>query len=144
MGTGERVVKPFLGTATLLDQLAQEDTMKLLICVLLLCIPAPVLAQDKPDSVFRASLVAAIAAHGADLATTEFCLGAKRCMEQNKFLARFDQPAVFGAVKMGLAGLQLWGTAKLHERNRTLAILVNIASTAVYTGIAIHNTRQGQ
>ncbi len=96
------------------------------------------------DTAFRASMVAAVAAHGADLATTENCLGAGRCRELNKFLLRFDQPGVFGAVKMGVAALSLWGVAKLHDSHPKIAQIVNWSTAAVFTGIAVHNTRVGQ
>ncbi len=93
------------------------------------------------DTAFRASMVAAIAAHGADLATTENCLGAGRCTEMNQFLLRFQQPGVFGAVKMGIAALQLWGVAKLHETHPVIAQIANWSTAGIFAGIAVHNAR---
>jgi hypothetical protein len=114
------------------------------VCVLLMLACASSMhAQDSPDIPFRISLVAAIAAHGADLATTEYCLGAKRCTEVNPWLTRFStQPGVFGATKMGIAALSLWAVAKVRESNRPLAIIINVGMAAGFTAIAIHNTRE--
>jgi hypothetical protein len=114
------------------------------VCVLLiLTCASSARAQDSPDIPFRISLVAAIAAHGADLATTEYCLGAKRCTEVNPWLTRFStQPGVFGATKMGIAALSLWAVAKVRESHRPLAIIINFGMAAGFTAIAIHNTRE--
>lgn len=96
-------------------------------------------AQDK---VFRASLVAAVAAHGADLASTENCLGAGSCHETNPFLLRFKNPVAFGAVKMGTAGLALWVTAKVHDaHHERIAILMNLITTVGLSYVAGHNAR---
>lgn len=98
--------------------------------------------EPKPDIAFRISLVAAVAAHGADLATTEFGLGTGRVREINPWLTRFStQPAVFGATKMGIAAFGLWGTAKLHETHPRWALVANLAQTAAFSAIAVHNTR---
>lgn len=89
----------------------------------------------------KLTMVSAIAAHGADLASTENCLGAGRCRELNPWLARFEQPAIFGAAKMGVAAGSLWGTAKFAESHPKLAVLANVAVSVTFSGIAIHNAR---
>ncbi len=106
--------------------------------LLLLCAST---ARAQSQTAFRASLVAAVAAHGADLAATENCIGAGRCTELNPFLLRFAQPGVFGAVKMGVAGLSLWATAKIYESHPTLAVWLNVAQCAGFSAIAIRNAR---
>jgi hypothetical protein len=111
--------------------------VKGLVLALVLC-ASPVAAQD---TAFRVSMVAAIAAHSADLGATAFCIGAGLCRELNPFLGRFENPAVFGAVKGGIAGLQLWAVAKLHEHKPKLAITVNYVVAGVFSGIAAHNLR---
>ena len=116
--------------------------MRILLVLVGLLVAAPVAAQS--DNVFRASLVAAVAAHGADLASTENCLGSGRCRELNPWLARFDNPATFGAVKMGIAALSLWGTAKLHESHPKWAIAVNVAQAVGFSLVAAHNARVGK
>ena len=106
--------------------------------VLVMLWAMPVQAQD---TAFRASMVAAVAAHGADLGSTMHCLGSGRCREMNPLLARFEQPAVFGAVKMSVVGLQLWALAKLHERHPRWAIGLNLLSAGAFSAIAYHNTQ---
>jgi hypothetical protein len=111
------------------------------IAFLVLWMPRMGSAQDTP---FRFSLVAAVAAHGSDLASTENCLGSGRCRELNPWLARFDNPATFGAVKMGVAALSLWGTAKLHESHPRWAIAVNVAQAVGFSLVAARNARVGK
>lgn len=112
-----------------------------MVALVLLC-ASTVQADDR--IVFRASLVSAIAAHGADLASTENCLGSGRCREMNPFLLRFNKPATFGAVKIGMAGVSLWATAKLFDTHPRWAITANLIQTAVFAGIAAHNARVGR
>ena len=113
---------------------------RMLALAVLLLLPSPARADEQ--SVFRASLVAAIAAHGSDLATTEYCLGAKTCHETNPFLLRFDNPIAFGAVKMGSAGLALWVTAKVHDaHHERIALLMNMVTTVGLGMVAAHNAR---
>ena len=115
----------------------------LCLCIIVVGCATSARAQDSPDVPFRISLIAAVSAHGADLATTEYCLGAGKCTEANPWLARFSaQPGVFGATKMAIAGLSLWGVAQIRESHRTLAILINYGMTAAFTAIAVHNTRE--
>ena len=90
----------------------------------------------------KLSFVFAIGAHGADLASTENCLGSGRCREMNPWLARFEQPAVFGAAKMGVAGLSEWGIYELAKDHPKIAFWTNVAVGASFTAIAAHNARQ--
>lgn len=93
------------------------------------------------DGWFRASLVAAVAGHGADLASTEYCLGAGRCQEGNPGLARFRSPVVFGVVKMGIAAGSLVGTVRLHETHPRLAQAINWGIAGGFLAIGIRNGR---
>lgn len=91
---------------------------------------------------FKLSLVAAMAAHGADLASTENCLGAGRCREMNPWLARYEQPAVFGAAKMGVAAGSGLATYEVYKRNHPkVATVLNFVVAGAYTAIAVHNAR---
>jgi len=131
---------------------------KLLLVLVLLFVPRSVHAEDK---LFRVSMVAAITAHAADGFGTEFCLGRAyqseedarlggrsiryNCRETNPILGRWSaQPAVFGAVQMGVAALQLLAVAKLHEDHRKLAITINFSTAAFFVAVAVHNTRVAQ
>ncbi len=113
--------------------------MRALIVLVALLVASSASAQDQ---IFRASLASAVVAHAMDLATTEHCLGAKTCTETNAALSRFTtQPIAYAGVKMGVAALSLWGTAKLHETHPKLATAINLGVTALFTGVAVHNTR---
>ena len=113
--------------------------MRGLVLAGLLLWASSVQAQDRA---FRASLVAAVAAHGADLAITENCLGRGACVEMNPLLARFDNPVTFGAVKMGTAALTLWLTAKIKDVGHPkIATWMNVITTGLLAGVAAHNQR---
>lgn len=117
--------------------------MTRVLCILFVLCAGVVQAQeaDPHPTLFRASMVAAMAAHGADLATTEYCIGSTACREMNPFLLRFHQPAAFGAAKMGIAAGQLWLVSKMHELWPRAALFVNIVTTATFSVIAAHNAR---
>ncbi len=104
-------------------------------CVLMLS------SASNADTLFKVSLVANVAAHGADLASTEHCLGSGRCREMNPWLARFENPATFGAVKMGIAGVSMWASDEIRKRNRWAGIAFNFASASAFAYIAARNTR---
>ena len=90
--------------------------------------------------IYSLSLATAITAHGADLATTTYCLGAHTCREGNPFLEPFSRnPLAFGVVKMGGAALQLWAISRIE--NKKVATIANFVVTGVFTGIAIRNAR---
>lgn len=89
----------------------------------------------------KLSFVLALAGHGADLASTEHCLGRGVCREMNPWLARFEQPAIFGAAKMGVAGAGLWATSEFAKSHPKWATVLNLTIAGAYTGIAIHNSR---
>ena len=113
--------------------------MRGLVLAGLLLWASSVQAQDRA---FRASLVAAVAAHGADLATTEWCIGRGTCHESNPWLARFDHPAAFGVAKMGTAAMTLWLTAKIKDAGHPkVATWMNVVTTGLLAGVAAHNSR---
>jgi hypothetical protein len=93
------------------------------------------------DTAFRASMVAAVVAHAADLSVTQRCLGSGRCREVNPWLGRFQQPIPFAVAKMTVASLGLWASAKLHERHPRWALALNIGVAGAYTAITVHNSR---
>lgn len=97
-----------------------------------------------PPILLKLALVAAMAAHGADLASTEHCLGAKTCHELNPWLARFDNPAAFGAAKMGVAAAGAYGTLELEKNHPKWAFWLNVGIAGAYTGIAAHNARNSR
>lgn len=92
----------------------------------------------------KLTLVTSLAAHGADLATTEHCLGAGTCHETNPILARFDQPFAFGAGQMGIVGIERLAVAKVEEKHPKWALVLNLVVTGAYSGIALHNAKVGK
>lgn len=89
----------------------------------------------------KLSFIIAVAAHGADLASTENCLGAGRCKELNSLLARYNDPIIFGAAKMGVAGASevlIYDMSKNHPK---LAFLTNLGVGVAFTAIAVHNAK---
>jgi hypothetical protein len=120
---------------------AKHGLRPILAALLVLMLAATASAQSSPHAL-RASMVAAIAAQGADLSTTAYCLGAKTCHELNPALAwAQDKPIALGFAKMGIAaGLQVltWKLSKTHPR---AAFWGNVAQCVVFSGIAVRNAR---
>lgn len=108
---------------------------------------APASAQS--TRVWRITTASAITAHGLDLGTSMYCMGAQTCHEANRGLAwAQDQPMLFSTVKMGTAaGLQLLSW-KLHQWKRGSrwykdpAVWFNLTQTGVFAAIARRNTQQ--
>jgi len=89
------------------------------------------------------SIIAMVAASGADLAATSYGLGSGRIREGNPILALFvspDHPALIGAVKMAITGAQIWGLMKLRATHPKLATGIALANVAVSSWAAWHNT----
>lgn len=96
---------------------------------------------------YKLSIVVAVAGHGADLATTEHCLGSGTCRETNPALMRFENPAIFGVVKMGVAAggiLAVDRYAKTSDKAKKKATLLNFAQGIGFSLIAHHNNRIGR
>jgi hypothetical protein len=95
---------------------------------------------------YKLSIVFAIGAHGADLGITSNCIGRGVCRELNPALARFDNPAVFGFAKMGVATGGILVTDKLYKtdtkKGKIGAIIMNFAVASAFTAIAVRNTRE--
>lgn len=91
---------------------------------------------------YKLSIVVAAAGHGADLATTEHCLGAGTCRETNPALMRFENPAVFGVVKAGVGTggiLLVHRYAETSDKAKKKATLINFAQGIGFGLIAHHN-----
>lgn len=95
-------------------------------------------------SLVKLSFVLAVTGHGVDLAATENCLGAGRCRELNPWLVRFENPAAFGAAKMGLGGSTELLVYHFVPDHRNLVIAVNFTIGGTFTGIGIRNVRAAQ
>lgn len=110
--------------------------MKALLLVLFVCVAVPAHAEDR---LLRISEAVAIIGHGADLASTQHCLGAGRCRELNPWLARYNNPVGFAVAKMGVASVGLWATSKIP--NKTLAAIVNFGVGSAFLAIAVRNSQ---
>lgn len=117
----------------------KNSMLKLLVAAMLfLFVPSQLMAGE--PWWYRASQLAAGAAHGADLATTEYCLGAATCRETNAALIRFsNNPLKFGVFKAGIATAGLIATDKIA--NRKLGAIVNYAVAGFFFTIAARNTQ---
>lgn len=93
---------------------------------------------------YKLSIAAAIAAHGADLAGTEHCLGRGVCREMNPWLARYDNPAVFGAAKMGVAAGGILAADRFAKEHPKWATVLNFTVAGAYSAIAVRNARKVQ
>jgi hypothetical protein len=100
--------------------------------------------EPQRDFSYRASQVAALAAHGADLGTTAALLRHDGFREANPALRwASDRPAMLGATKMALAAGSLWLSHELYRRkHRRWAIASNLITTALITTVAVRNARK--
>ncbi len=91
------------------------------------------------DTLFNLSAAVAVVGHGADLATTQRCLGEGRCVEVNPWLLRYQQPVPFAVAKMSVATVGIWAASKIP--NRKLGALVNFAVGSGFLALAAHNEK---
>lgn len=91
--------------------------------------------------IWRASFIAAIAAHGADLSTTAWCRGQNLCEEANPVLKwADDNPITLGFAKMGFAAaVQLIPYWIMRSGHRQTAIWINVGQVILFSAIAAHN-----
>jgi Fe-S-cluster-containing dehydrogenase component len=98
--------------------------------------------QAQSPLVNDVAMVAALAAHGADLYTTGRCIGAGTCREANPFLSPFvNTPLAFGATKMAVAGTVLTVKRRYRDAHPRLVFWVSVAETCFVAAVATHNAR---
>jgi hypothetical protein len=94
---------------------------------------------------YKISIVVAGVGHGADLATTQHCLGSGSCRETNPALMRFSDPLLFGTVKAGVGtgGILLVDRYAKADNGKHLkkATLLNFGQGIGFMFIARHNSR---
>lgn len=90
--------------------------------------------------ILELTFVFAIAGHGADLASTEHCLGARTCTELNPWLVRYSNPVAFGISKMAVAGISEVFLYKYSKTHPKVAGAINLLVGSTFTAIAIRNT----
>lgn len=102
----------------------------------------PVFAEDSLK--LHLALVGFMAAHGADLYTTGYCIGARTCREVNPVFAPLaDKPVAFGALKMSTAALTSWALLHHHKAHPRLVFWTAVAGTIGISAVAVHNARIG-
>lgn len=93
---------------------------------------------------FHAALVALLAAHGADVATTVAALTARpgEVREGNPLFAPLaDHPAAFGAAVMGAAGLSSWALVALRPSHPRVVVWIATGGAIGLSAVAVHNSR---
>jgi hypothetical protein len=99
-------------------------------------------ADHPPDPVFKVATTGLLAAHGADLWSTGKCIGAGTCHEINPALRPLEGSGVaFGAVKMAIAGAQVYALERLHRKSRAWGRISAFALAAGTFAIAVRNNR---
>ena len=102
---------------------------------------------EEPHAMLLHALIAGgVALQGADAVQTAYVLGSGGAHEMNPVLQPFSQqPAAFGAMKLGLTALSTWGLVKLHAQPGRKARWITIAILAeeylVETWCIAHNQR---
>ena len=95
-------------------------------------------------TLLHALIGAAMVAHGADLATTMYCRGARTCAEANPALRWLqDDPVAFAAVKMGLAAGTSYALLRLHRSHPRIVTVMAVAQVGAFSYVAWRNRRQG-
>lgn len=90
----------------------------------------------------KISFVGAIGAHVADIGTTTACIATSQCHEVNPALRWAKDPLALSLTKGLLAGaLQLIPYRLATRGHPKLALVFNIAQTAIFTGLAVRNAR---
>ena len=116
---------------------------RVLFACALLCWPLSVQAEHSLK--LHVALAAYMAAHGADLSATMYCLGAQTCREVNPVFAPLTrQPFVAGATKMGVAALSSWLLLRAHQRHPTLAFWLAVGGATVTSAVAVYTMTSGR
>ena len=116
---------------------------KSVLLILLLLVPRPSWADDTP--LLRVAVTAYVVAHYADLHYTLTAIESGRGREANPlFSPVIASPRVGGAITMGLAVGTGWALVKLHATHPKTAIVAAFVGTAVFSGLAYHNSQVGR
>lgn len=139
-----QVVRPALVLTGAITNIMSACITRLLVIVLVVTLcPSPVFAEDSLK--VHLAVTAFMAAHGADLYTTGYCIGARTCREVNPvFVPLADRPVVFGALKMGTAALTSWVLLRSHKQHPRLVFWLATVGAAGVSAAAVHNARIGR
>ncbi|MDP3703685.1 MAG: DUF5658 family protein [Candidatus Omnitrophota bacterium] len=119
--------------------------------LMLMLSAAPAFAQDAPPHrhgiAEKVDLTALVVAAGADLGSTERCLGAGTCRELNPLLslAVTKNAMFFGATKMAITALVGWIVHELYAHGHPkIARALAWSSSGLWTTAAVRNARFSQ
>lgn len=113
--------------------------------LILLCFAAPVYAQPgtKMRHALHISIGCSMIATGIDYGVTMFALGGGKLREANSLLAPFsDNPAAFGAIKMGTAVGVNYLLLRMHESKPKTSLAIGLGSCVTYSLVSVINTRR--
>lgn len=96
--------------------------------------------RQRGSSGFTAALASTVLLHAADYYTTVNALKYSRLEEGNPFMKKIaNNKLLFGAIKLGVAGLQVTLLKGLHKKNKTLAWIVGTAMNVGLSCIVANN-----
>lgn len=96
--------------------------------------------KQKGTGGFTAALVSTVVLHAADYYTTVNALKFSTLQEGNPFMKKIaNNQLLFGAIKLGVAGLQVTLLRGLYKKNKTLAWIVGTAMNVALSGVVANN-----
>jgi len=96
--------------------------------------------KQKGTSGFTAALASTVILHAADYYTTVKALKFSNLQEGNPFMKKIaNNQLLFGAIKLGVAGLQVTLLKGLYKKNKTLAWIVGTAMNVALSGVVANN-----
>ena len=96
--------------------------------------------RQRGSSGFTAALASTVLLHAADYYTTVNALKYSTLKEGNPFMKKIvDNQLLFGAIKLGVAGLQVTLLKGLYKKNKTLAWIVGTAMNVALSAVVANN-----
>lgn len=117
--------------------------LSVLVIVLLWAVPASAQPGARMRHALHVSIGCSMVATGIDYGVTMFALGGGKLTEANTLLAPFsDNPAAFGAIKMGTAVGVNYLLLRMHESKPKTSLAIGLGSCVTYSLVSVINTRR--
>lgn len=101
-------------------------------------------ATQTAEPILHVTLAFDMVAHGADMASTMYCAGARTCREANPMFAPFiNTPMAAGAWKMALASGSAYFKLRLHRQHPRVVFWWAAAEGSLMTWLAVRTARRG-
>ncbi len=101
--------------------------------------------RQKGSAGFTAAMASTALLHAADYFTTVNALKYSRLEEGNIFMKKIvNNQLLFGAIKLGVAGLQVTLLKGLYKKNKTLAWVVGTAMNVALSAVVANNFSKTQ